>query len=93
MLIENWRKEYNTVRPHSSADYKPPAPEAVQYLIFKPFWFTSGRENMFLFLNNCGTKTGGRSFNPQGSMIQHTLLNSSNQLFIFFFNTKYSGTQ
>ncbi len=46
VLIENWRKEYNTVRPHSSLDYRPPAPEAIQPLIFKPFWFTSGRENM-----------------------------------------------
>ncbi len=25
-LIERWRKEYNTVRPHSSLGYKPPAP-------------------------------------------------------------------
>jgi len=29
VLIERWRKEYNTVRPHSSLGYKPPAPEAV----------------------------------------------------------------
>jgi putative transposase len=29
VLIENWRKEYNTIRPHSSLRYKPPAPEAV----------------------------------------------------------------
>ena len=46
VLIENWRKEYNTVRPHSSLDYKPPAPEAVQSLIFDPFWFTADRENI-----------------------------------------------
>ena len=46
VLIENWRKEYNTVRPHSSLNYKPPAPEVVHPLIFEPFWFTSGRENM-----------------------------------------------
>ena len=26
--------------------YRPPAPEAVQPLIFELFWFTSGRENM-----------------------------------------------
>ena len=24
-----WRREYNTIRPHSSLGYKPPAPEAV----------------------------------------------------------------
>jgi len=29
ILTERWRKEYNTIRPHSSLGYKPPAPEAV----------------------------------------------------------------
>jgi transposase InsO family protein len=28
VLIADWRKEYNQVRPHSSLGYKPPAPEA-----------------------------------------------------------------
>ena len=46
VLIENWRREYNTIRPHSSLGYKQPAPESFQPLIFEPFWFTSGRENM-----------------------------------------------
>ena len=31
VLIERWRVEYNTFRPHSSLGYKPPAPKA-----FKP---------------------------------------------------------
>jgi len=26
VLIENWRREYNTIRPHSSLGYRPPAP-------------------------------------------------------------------
>jgi len=26
VVIEGWRKEYNTVRPHSSLGYQPPAP-------------------------------------------------------------------
>ncbi len=30
ILIERWRREYNTVRPHSALGYRPPAPEAVQ---------------------------------------------------------------
>lgn len=30
VLIERWRKEYNTIRPHSSLNYRPPAPAAVQ---------------------------------------------------------------
>jgi len=29
VLIEQWRKEYNQVRPHSSLGYRPPAPEAI----------------------------------------------------------------
>ena len=29
VLIEQWRREYNQIRPHSSLKYKPPAPEAV----------------------------------------------------------------
>lgn len=33
VLVERWRWEYNTVRPHSSLNYKPPAPEAI-----KPKW-------------------------------------------------------
>ena len=28
-LIENWRKEYNQFRPHSSLNYQPPAPETI----------------------------------------------------------------
>jgi transposase InsO family protein len=30
ILIEKWRLEYNTFRPHSSLNYRPPAPEAYQ---------------------------------------------------------------
>jgi putative transposase len=30
VLIERWRTAYNTVRPHSSLGYHPPAPEATQ---------------------------------------------------------------
>ena len=29
VLIESWRRHYNTVRPHSALGYKPPAPEAI----------------------------------------------------------------
>ena len=28
VLIEEWRKTYNTIRPHSSLKYRPPAPES-----------------------------------------------------------------
>ena len=29
VLIERWRMEYNTIRPHSALGYRPPAPEAI----------------------------------------------------------------
>jgi transposase InsO family protein len=29
VLIENWRRHYNALRPHSSLNYRPPAPEAI----------------------------------------------------------------
>jgi len=31
IVIEAWRKHYNTIRPHSSLRYQPPAPEALQW--------------------------------------------------------------
>jgi transposase InsO family protein len=29
VLIEQWRRHFNTVRPHSALGYRPPAPEVV----------------------------------------------------------------
>ena len=29
ILIERWRREYNTVRPHSALGYRPPAPKVI----------------------------------------------------------------
>ena len=29
VLVERWRREYNTIRPHSALGYRPPAPEAM----------------------------------------------------------------
>jgi putative transposase len=31
IVIETWRKHYNTIRPHSSLRYQPPAPEVLQW--------------------------------------------------------------
>jgi len=39
VVIESWRRHYNTVRPHASLGYRPPAPE-----VFVPAfaaWITS----------------------------------------------------
>jgi len=33
VLIEEWRREYNQVRPHSSLGYRPPAPETFSPVI------------------------------------------------------------
>ena len=30
ILVEQWRRHYNTVRPHSALGYRPPAPEAIE---------------------------------------------------------------
>ena len=32
IVIGRWRNHYNTIRPHSSLEYRPPAPQA-----FSPF--------------------------------------------------------
>jgi transposase InsO family protein len=31
IVIEQWRKHYNTIRPHSSLGYRPPAPEVISW--------------------------------------------------------------
>jgi len=35
VLIAEWRTEYNQVRPHSSKEYRPPAPEAIMVMTTK----------------------------------------------------------
>jgi putative transposase len=38
VLIENWRREYNQIRPHSSSGYRPPAPQTIHSMEFiRPF--------------------------------------------------------
>jgi hypothetical protein len=46
VVIEKWRQEYNTVRPHNSLGYRPPAPEAIMPLYFDLFWLSSSQENI-----------------------------------------------
>jgi transposase InsO family protein len=36
VMIEIWRREYNTIRPHSALGYRPPAPETI---LFQPSQF------------------------------------------------------
>jgi transposase InsO family protein len=46
IVIEIWRQEYNTVRPHSSLDYRPLPSEAIIPLHFDPFWLSFSQENV-----------------------------------------------
>ena len=36
IIIAQWRRHYNTKRPHSALGYRPPAPEAVVPMDLKP---------------------------------------------------------
>ena len=36
ILIERWRRHYNTVRPHSALGYRPPAPESIVSIDRRP---------------------------------------------------------
>lgn len=46
VLIERWRKEYNTIRPHSSLNYRPPAPETFMPNTLRPFILNSEQFGM-----------------------------------------------
>lgn len=39
VLIERWRVEYNTIRPHSALGYRLPAPETIQERNQHNVWF------------------------------------------------------
>lgn len=43
ILIEAWRRHYNTIRPHSALGYRPPAPEAAM-----PPWLPFGSASLHL---------------------------------------------
>ena len=36
IIIEEWRKHYNTKRPHSALGYRPPAPETIVPMALRP---------------------------------------------------------
>ena len=36
IIIEQWRKHYNTKRPHSALGYRPPAPETIIPMVLRP---------------------------------------------------------
>ena len=62
VLVEQWRREYNTVRPHSACGGFPPAPEAIK----QSPWFLRmpvlhGSPQVLGLTLGCGTTLGGRS--------------------------------
>jgi len=50
VIIERWRQEYKMIRPHSSLNSRPPAPEAIQTSAYNPLWVDSIRMNLDYFL-------------------------------------------
>jgi len=50
IIIENWRREYNTIRPHSSLNNRPPAPEAILPMGLQQPWVTMYSPEMSLTL-------------------------------------------
>ena len=67
VLVEQWRREYNTVRPHSTCGGFPPAPEAIKpspwFLDARPSRPSTGAGTNI----GCGTALGGRSDYSGGS--------------------------
>jgi len=49
-LIERWRQEYNTVRPHSALGYRPPTPAAIEVIPRDP-GYAKLRQDPWLDLN------------------------------------------
>ena len=62
VLVEQWRREYNTVRPHSACGGFPPAPEAIKPSPLVPEDARPSRPSTGAGTNiGCGTALGGRS--------------------------------
>ena len=62
VLVEQWRREYNTVRPHSACGGLPPAPEAIKPSPLVPEDARPSPPSTGAGTNiGCGTALGGRS--------------------------------
>jgi len=46
IMIENWRIHYNTIRPHSSLNFRPPAPQTIQTKPIKVPFVMTAAENV-----------------------------------------------
>ena len=52
ILIEKWRRHYNTVRPHSALGYRPPAPESIIPIDQRPTMQTPPNRGLLLPTKN-----------------------------------------
>jgi putative transposase len=64
VLAERWRVHYNTVRPHSSLGYRPPAPEAWLIETSQGYGKVESKERFPLF----HTPDGGEITNPNAAL-------------------------
>ena len=65
ILTERWRVHYNTVRPHSSLGYRPPAPMAYSLAIPQPSASRSPASPVMQTLIPTGTKhRAGHGYSP-----------------------------
>jgi hypothetical protein len=54
IVIESWRRHFNTIRPHASLGYKPPAPEVFRACIRR----VAGCATSTSFAGHASTKAG-----------------------------------
>ena len=64
IVIEQWRRRYNTVRPHSSLGYKPPAPEVVSWTEAMREGLESLEDRKLALKSALKTKTNPVRFHP-----------------------------
>ena len=54
IVIENWRKHYNTKRPHSALGYRPPAPETIVPIDQRPIMHSQSNRTNQIRLGTMG---------------------------------------
>jgi len=60
VVIENYRREYNTICSHSSLNNRPPAPEAILPMGLQQHWVTRYGPEMILTLTKNWYKRWGQ---------------------------------
>jgi hypothetical protein len=68
VVTEAWRKRYNTISPHSSLGYQPPAPEA--YIPHQVANGSSGTKTNFSLAHTPGAGQGSIASTGRDSLAQ-----------------------